>query len=221
MDFQPEYYEVLISKENFEKLREDHELATILNLARVVNALYFCYNSFLDYTDDTTPAGTRQNINAFLFMAGVLHDGLTVADRLEKHFGDLESYKNGFGKLLSEATTNQTRSTIKDMRDKFVFHYDKDVAWKTIKTLDLDSYLFSTSIGTKRSGMYYKLADDIVINYLLGKCASREEEEHKLREIFESVSELSASYTIAADTLIGDVISKGNWKLRKGINSTS
>jgi len=129
-----DYREIYASKEDFDKLRSDKKFANLLNLARAVNAVYFCFNSLLDYSGDETPAGQRQHINGFLFAAGVLHEGFRVAERLEKHFGDPASYRDGFGKLLAEPKTQDLRQKIlKRMRNKLVFHYDEDVAKKTLK----------------------------------------------------------------------------------------
>lgn len=221
MDSQPEYREIYISREDFDKLRSDRKFAKLLNLARAVNAIYFCFNALLDYSNDDTPAGQRQHINAFLFSTGALFEGLNVADTLEKHFGDRDSYRNGFGKLLNDAETKQLRSTIlKRMRDQFVFHYDEDVARKTIKTLDLTSYLFATGIGSKRSGIYYNLADEVVMNYLLGESVSQEEENRKFREAFESIAKVLKLYVESADALIGDILLEGDWKMREGNNNS-
>ncbi len=169
MDSQFECREIYISKEDFDKLRSDRSFVKLLNLARVVNALYFCFNAILDYTNDVTPAGQRQFYNAFLFSSGALYEGLIVADTLEKHFGDLDSYRNGFGKLLNNGKTKEMRTTVLErIRNSCVFHFSEGVARKTIKTLDLPSYIFATNIGTKRAGTYYNLADETVINFLLG-----------------------------------------------------
>lgn len=106
------YREIQTSKEEFDKLRSNRQFAKLLNLARVVNTLYFCFNAFLDYSDDSSPAGRRQYINASLFSAAVLFEGLTVADTLEKHFGHRDSYREGFGKFLAEDETKQLRSNV-------------------------------------------------------------------------------------------------------------
>lgn len=217
MTSESDYLELYTSKEEFDKLRSDHRLAKVLNLARVVNALYFCYHALTDSSSDGTPAGLRQLINSFLFSAGVLYEGLIVADTLEKYFGERDSYRNGFGKLLNDGETEQLRTTIlKRMRDKFVFHYDEDVARKALKTLNIPSYLFATGLGDKRRGLYYNLADEVAINFLLGDPPSKEEEDRISREALESIAKISVEFIDSADVLISDVLAGMNWKIREG-----
>jgi hypothetical protein len=211
-----EYQEIRTTKEEFDKLRSDRKFAKLLNLARAVNAIYFCFNSLLDYGGDETPAGQRQHINAFLFSTGALHEGFCVADTLEKHFGDRDSYRNGFGRLLADPNTQELRrSILKRMRDKFVFHYDEDVAKQTLKTLDLNQYIFATGTGGKRKGTYYNLADEIVINYLL-KDVSPDEQDRAFRQALETIGGTLSAFVDCADALMGDYLPESTWILRKG-----
>lgn len=216
MDNDSDYRKIFTSEENFDALRSDRKFARLLNLARTVNAVYFCFNSLLDYSGDETPAGQRQHINAFLFAAGVLHEGFAVAERLEKHFGDRDSYREGFGQLLADSKTQQFRKTVlKRMRNKFVFHYDKDVAERTLKTLELNEYVFATGTGGKRRGTYYNLADEIVINYLLDDVPA-DQQDSFFRDTLKSIGETLSRFVDCADALIGDVLSEDVWSLQRG-----
>ncbi len=215
MTDESDHLEIHTSKKKFDKLRSDRKFAKLLNLARSVNAIYFCFNAFLDYSGNETPAGQRQPINGFLFSTGALHEAFTVADSLQKHFGDRDSYRNGFGKFLDDPKTKELRrTTLKRMRNKFVFHYDEDVARKTIKTLDLKSYIFATGIGGKRRGTYYNLADEVVINYLLNDVTSKEQD-RVFREVLKSIAETLRTFIECADSLIGDVLSEDVWTLTR------
>ncbi|MEA2205719.1 MAG: hypothetical protein QOE77_2495 [Blastocatellia bacterium] len=214
-----EYREIYTSKEEFDKLRSDVKFAKLLNLARAVNAIYFCFNALLDYSGNLTPAGQRQTLNAFLFATGALNEGFKVADTLAKHFGERASYQNGFAKLLSDPQIKELRRTIlARMRNKFVFHYDEDVARKTLKSLDLPYYLFATGTGSKRKGTYYNLADEIVINYLLRDIPAEDEQDRRFRQALDEVGKALSAYVDCADALIADVLPEGAWKVRKGTN---
>jgi hypothetical protein len=214
---QSEHREIYVSKEDFEELRSDRGFIILLTLARSVNALYFCFRSLLDYSNDNTPTGLRQHINSFLFSGAVLYEALLVADKLEKHFGDRDSYHNGFGTLLKEGETKLLRKKILErIRNTSTFHYNEGVTRKTIKTIDLPSYLFATGRGSSRSGTYYNLSDEMVIEFLFGGSESREELDRVFRATLQRISKLLVSFTEAADMLIGDILAAGNWQLRKG-----
>jgi hypothetical protein len=215
MENDSDYREIYASKEDFDALRNDNQFANLLNLARAVNAVYFCFKSLLDYSGDETPAGQRQHINGFLFAAGVLHESFSVAARLEKHFGERASYRNGFGTLLADPKTQELRQTIlKRIRNKLVFHYDEDVAKQTLKTLDLKQYVFATGTGGKRKGTYYNLADEIVLNYLLNDVPP-EDQYTVFKEALVNIGQALSAFIDCADALIDDVIPEHTWKLRR------
>src|SRR5690349_20000333 len=98
--------------EQINALRSDQKFAKLLNLARAVNAIYFCFKILLDHGGEMTPVGQRQHINAFLFSAGALYEGFAVTDTLEIHFGDRDAYRDGFAQLLKDPKTKELRSTI-------------------------------------------------------------------------------------------------------------
>jgi DNA adenine methylase len=50
----PERWEVYISKKGFEKIRSDPRLATLLTLARIVNALNFCFRALIKSSEEWT-----------------------------------------------------------------------------------------------------------------------------------------------------------------------
>jgi hypothetical protein len=138
-------------------------------------------------------------------------EGFLVAERLEKHFGDRASYRNGFGKLLANRKTQGLRKhTLKRMRNKLVFHYDEDVSKEMLKSIDLKRYVFATGTGGKCKGTYYNLADDIVINYLL-KDVPASEHDAIFRYALRIIGEALHAFVDCADALIADVISEGIW----------
>lgn len=211
-----DYREIYASPEKFDRLRSDPKFAKLLNLARAVNAIYFCLRVLMDHGGDMTPAGQRQYINAFLFSAGALHEAFAVADSLEKHFGDRDSYRNGFATFLNDPKTKELRCTIlRRMRNKLVFHYDEDVARKGLQTLELDSYIFASAVGDKRSGTYYNLADEIVINHLLGDGDVADEDE-RLGAAAKDIAEALSRFAHCADELMAGILSDDIWEVRRG-----
>ncbi|HVF56973.1 MAG TPA: hypothetical protein VM934_12540 [Pyrinomonadaceae bacterium] len=217
MDTQPKRWEAYLSKEDFDRIRSDARFGAILRLARVVNSLQFCFNSLVVVSDADTPANQRQRLNSFLFASGVLYEGLKVVRNLTKHFGQRQSFRNGLEKLLDEPVTKKLQGNIlKDMRNKSVFHYDEDVAPKTLKILNLESYLFATGVGTHRGGVYYNLADEVVFNFIIGdESKSKEEEEQALREAMKDITDLLTKFVDSADQLIGEVVAEMGWLIRE------
>jgi hypothetical protein len=216
MSTHPDKWEIYIPKEDFEKLRSDSRFIALLPLARVVNALKFCFQTMVEHSASDTPSGTRQHINSFLFGCGVLYEGLKIANTLGKHFGEREAFREGFGKLLkSKETKKLNDSVLNPMRNKLVFHFDEDVAPSVLKNLELEQYAFATADGAKSGEVYYNLADEVAINFIIGEPGSHEEEVRIFREALQSVSIVITEYVKSADILIADVLKDMNWRGRE------
>lgn len=217
MTIQVKYKKIYTSKENFENLRSDFRFARLLRLARVCNALNFCFQAYPDYKDENTPTGFRQQFNSSFFLAGSLYEGLLVLDNLKAHFGDRDSFHDGFGELLDETEIKDFRENLlKDARDRYIFHYDKDVPTKVLKTLKLDAYLFATAEGSQMNGIYYNLADEIAANYLTKDIESENDEQIFMKNYLKNLANISTKFIECADKLISDVLSEMDWKFSEG-----
>ncbi len=220
MSSHPESWEVYISKEDFEKIKSDARFAALIPLARVVNALKFCFQTLIEYGNDNTPSGQRQHINSFLFACGILYEGLKIANVLGKHFGDRDFFRNGFGQLLKSKETKRLNETVlNSMRNKLVFHFDEDVAPAVLKNLDLELYAFASSAGSKSGEVYYNLADEVAINFILGEPGSKEEELRIFKEALQSISGVLTEYVNSADLLIAHVLKEMGWVGRERKNN--
>lgn len=195
------------SGEEFERFREDPHFATFLTLARVVNALQFCFYAMLE------PAHLRQRMNALLFSAGILHEGFAVAQTLGKHFRERDSYQDGFRKLLADPVTQKLRSTVlQTMRNDIAFHFNPDVATTVLKTLRLDKYVFIAGVGPQEGQTYFQLADVVVFNHLVDTHKSGADETQILREMFSDFSYVISGFIKAAQVLIPDVLIEMGWE---------
>jgi hypothetical protein len=218
MSVNPERWEVYISKEDFERLRTDPRFVSLLPLARVTNALKFCFQVLIEQGIGDTPAATRQHINAFLFACGVLYEGLKIANTLGKQHSERTSFRNGFGKLLKSKDTKRLNDTVLNaMRNKLVFHFDEDVAPSVLESLNLEQYAFATADGDKSGAVYYNLADEIAINFIVGAPGSKEEEDRIFRETLETIARVITNFVSSADSLIADVLKDLNWRGRERV----
>ena len=209
-------WEIYISKDEFENIRKDPRFVSLLLLGRIVNGINFCLQSLLESNRDPTPTGQRQRFNSFLLACGVLYEGLKVANTLGKHFSDRKSFRNGFGRLLSDEETKKLQGTVlNSMRNKVAFHYDEDVVATTLENLDLATYAFATASSETLGAIYFRLADEVAINFIIGEPGSREEENQIFREILASTSHVLTEFVRCANELIPDVLKEMNWLRRK------
>lgn len=197
------------TKEEFEKIKLDESFLGLLTLARFVNALQFCQKAAIDAKDDSNPSGVRSRINSFLFASSVLYEGFLLVERLSNQYKNLDSFKNGFGALLRDKPVTLLRtSVLKRARDKFVFHFDRDVAKEALQHFDIKDITFASGIGKAVGEMYFGLADELVINYLL---TPKENESNEIlmkryTKIVNDTTTIMVKFSRSAEILMADVL---------------
>jgi len=200
-------YDICCSKEAFDRLKTDDCFLALLTLARVVNALRFCQKAAIDAKTVTGPAGARSRINSFLFAASVLYEGFLTVERLSVHFKSCPSYRNGFALLLKDKDTQSLRQLVlQRMRNKFVFHFDRNVAKEAFEHFELPVYKFASGKGKASGEMYFGLADEAVVNYLLQPAGDESDESIKNRyeEILKDTTKFMGRFTESAEQLMAE-----------------
>jgi len=202
-------YDITCSQETFDRLKTDERFLALLTLARVINALRFCQKAALDAKAFTGPASARAWINSFLFAASVLYEGFLTVERLAIHFKDYDSYRSGFVVLLKDRAVQSMRQLVfYRMRNKFVFHFDRNVAKESFDRFELPVYKFASGIGNASGEIYFGLADEAVMNYLLQPAHKESDESVKIRymKIVQDTTELMGRFTESAERLMVDVM---------------
>lgn len=206
-----------MSPEEFEKWREDPRLHAILNLARAVNALRFSHLAYLATKGDETPSGTRQRIQAFLLSCATMYEAFKAIDRLGKHLSDNETWQEKMTPILRDKAVKRFREKVLPLlRDKFVFHFDDDVAPEALKRLDLPEYVFAKAAGKARGDVYFALADEVALNYLLDNLPPEygETDDEKLRAVVEEGAKLTKRLGDATESVLArGVLEMGDWEL--------
>ncbi len=202
-------YDITCSQATFDLLKADERFLGLLTLARVVNALRFCQMPAIDSKNVSGPAGVRSRINSFLFASSVLYEGFRTIDELGVHFKTLDSYRNGFGVLLKDKAVQVLRqSSLRRMRNKFVFHFDRDVVKEAFDRFQLPAYKFASGIGKASGAMYFALADEAVMNYLLQPAENEPDESVRTRyeKIIQDTTQLMVRFTDSAERLMEEVM---------------
>lgn len=210
-------YDIVCSKEKFNLLKTDERFWGLLTLARVVNALRFCQMAGIHARETTGPAGSRSRINSFLYSSSVLYEGFFVVERLGKNYKNNDSFRNGFGALLKDKTVRSLReSVLNRMRNKFVFHFDPDVAKESFKDFEFSEYKFASGIGKASGEMYFGLADEAVLNYLLQPTQNEPNESLKGRweKILQETTEIMGRFIESAERLVADVLVEMGFTLK-------
>lgn len=205
-----------VEREDFERFREDPEIAALLNLARVVNMLNFCHHALLELPKGDSPASSRAMTNGLFLSAGLLYEGLHVAQTMGKYFRGRESYRQGFAKLMGDERMKRFRSSaLERLRNEAAFHFNDAIAPTMLKKLNLPEYKFATGVGPQSGNIYYNLADEVIHNHLIGDKASAEEEEAEYRLLLGELAYVITPFVAAAHSLIEEVLLEKGWRVRE------
>jgi hypothetical protein len=210
-------WDIECTPDTFKALKSDERFLGLLTLARFTNAIRFCQQPAISASKSDSPAASRQIINSFLYASAVLYEGFPIVKRLEKHFHDLDSFKKGFGTLLKDEKVKMLKEAVlKRMRDKFVFHFDGDVAKDALKNFKLPNYKFASCLGNSHGEMYFSLADEAVMNYILKREPTESDDEFmkRLQKLIKDVTELMENFALAVDSLMAEVLPSMGWSAK-------
>ena len=209
-------FDISCSKSIFDVVKKDKRFLGILTLARFVNALQFCKKAGIDGKASNGYAGARSTINSFLFSASILYEGFLLVGKLAKDFRNLDSFKSGFGVLLRDKKVSTLRkSVLARMRNKFVFHFDQKVAKDSLKHFELSEYKFASGVGKVAGEIFFNLADEAVINYLLQPTPGESDEilAKRYKEILQETIDVMGKFFDASGRLMGDVLADMGFKV--------
>jgi len=146
------------SAEVFAELQNDREFTFLLAISRITNALKFGMAAMNDQGKEPSPRSDRQRMNAFLYVAGVLHEAFEFLDHTKDEGGPdhlrVRQIRTG---------CSDERSTIAEppraIRNRAVFHFDPSVAGRVLPTLPAESFSFATGVGARRLDINNELSD--------------------------------------------------------------
>lgn len=154
---------IRIPRHKFHGLKNDKNFLTIVKIGRLLNAISFGAQSYLDYAGDKSSIGRRQFFRATLITGGYLYEGLLLVDSLKNEYRLKEYFKN----LLALANDSKSRKILQSMRH-IAFHLDSDdkSSRDILPKLDLARYDLMSGDTGKVGDFYFDFADTIDINYL-------------------------------------------------------
>ena len=203
-------WEISCTADQFKTIRHDDDFKKILALSRILNSILATQTPVLALANAIdTPETLRQRLYSFMYLGALLYEGLIFSERLRSTFHKNTVYENGLGKLLKDPEVTALRKDLlKTIRHKMMFHFHHDVIQESLETFNEPSYVFAKGVGSSFKEVYFQLADQATLHYLLGKPSTQEEFLSKFQELIERVSQLSLAFTTASSELITEVIER-------------
>jgi len=202
-------YKIFITKEQFNSLKDNINFLNAIRLSRIVNAIRASQSFIHRSIKDNTSRGLRDKFEAIQYYGAVLFEGMKTFHSMKKQLEPLEEYKENISDinyLFKELENDNTfsKKILKRIRNKLVFHFDKDVFLKAISAMDLpsDTFIIIEGDSEKNIDTNAQSVTMLYFNYLISFIDKDISDIDKLTFIYEQIDMLSKKLLTVIENII-------------------
>lgn len=195
-------------------VKTDDKFILALELVRLYNTLMASQRSYLRIRNNRNPANQRDRLEQILCYGAITFECTDTISKLKPKLENIESWNKGIPEV--DTTKNQvsdpssfTRTVLKRIRDKIIFHYDESVIREIIQDYPIKTGTVMGKARTKQGqDLSFVLIDKMVLAYILKKYKPEEKEVvafHSFQEEILSVSNslIRTLFHLSTDLLSG------------------
>jgi hypothetical protein len=211
-----EQWRLTCGRDELAALRGDARFQQLLRVARAANALRFGLAALTEGQEDGTPALRRRRLNAFLLLAGAVHEALRLGAELAATHGDSPGYEAGFGKLFADpGAMAYAEDALGGVHARGPFSAAPATAPR-LPPAGQDA-VFGEGHGKTPGAFYYSLADEALLAGALQVDAAPGVPFYEaMKEHMESAALLAERCAEAADRLVAELLQGQPWRLAAG-----
>ena len=207
-------YRIKIPVSQIKNLKNDQRFILILRLSRFINQLSFCHQAYLEVGNGKKPTDFRHLHNSFLFSCAILYEALKFYPKLGKEFLNFNSHKDGFAKLSKHPDFDFVKNKIVNtMRNEFIYHVDEGPFINALKQYGERSVDFLLSKSDQHGDIYYALADELALNYIIGEHDTDEIAAQYYQEMSQKIMNIMVEFIHNANKLIMEYVNRKHWKV--------
>lgn len=202
-----------IPRERFESLRGEESFRQAIALGRFLNSFRFVQDSFLQSHRDQ-PAGARQRITGFLFMAGVLYEGLELIKRMARHFRHFEAWKREMSPILRDQLFERLFSkSLQPLRNQAVFHFREDSVVEPLRHCDLDELVFVAGFEDRRGELFYELSDLLALDLFVDEHGSTSQQLARAEALMVRTTAFAIELAGAAEAVLYEYVQSNGFRV--------
>jgi hypothetical protein len=199
-------WSIRIPRERFESLRGEESFRQALALGRFLNSFRFVQDSFLQGQRDQ-PAGVRQRITGFFFLAGVLYEGLELIKRMAKHFRHLDAWKREMSPILQDPLFDRLfAKSLQPLRNQAVFHFTEDSVVEPLRHCNLDELVFVAGFEDRNGELFYDLSDMLALDLFIDEYGSQDQQLARAEVLMERTTKLAIQLAGAAEGVLNEYV---------------
>jgi len=208
---------VRLKKINPTAVKTDDNFILGLELVRLYNTLIASQRSCLRIRNNRNPADQRDRLEQMLYYGAIAFECANTLCKLKARLENLESWNKAIPEV--DSTKNQisdphsfTRTVLKRIRNKVIFHYDESVLREIIRDYPIKTGTVLGKAQTRKSkDLAFVLIDEMVLSYILKKYKPEEKEIAAYESFQEELLEVSNSlirtlFHLSTDILAGNMI---------------
>ena len=199
-------WSIRIPRERFESLRGEESFRQALALGRFLNSFRFVEDSFLQGLRDQ-PAGVRQRITGFFFLAGILYEGLELIKRMAKHFRNFDAWKREMGPILQDPLFDRLfAKSLQPLRNQAVFHFTEDSVVEPLRHCDLDELVFVAGFEERRGEVFYELSDLLALDLFVNEHGSADKQLTRAEVLMARTTKLAIQLADVAEAVLNEYV---------------
>ena len=199
-------WSIRIPRERFESLRGEESFRQALALGRFLNSYHFVQDSFLQGQRDQ-PAGARQRITGFYFLAGVLYEGIELIKRMARHFRNLDAWKREISPILQDRLFDHLFvKSLQPLRNQTVFHFTEDSVIEPLRHCDLDELVFVAGFEDRRGELFYELSDLLALDLFIDEYGTTDQQLKRAEILMQRTTEFAIQLSGAAEAVLNEYV---------------
>jgi hypothetical protein len=214
-------YKVYITKEEFNVLKKNVKLLNAIRLLRIDSAITtleslmartFHDGKKTDPKDDTS-RDKRDRLEIVQYYGAVLYESIKTMYQMRGQLEQLNEYKshiNDISYLFDEWSNPHsfTQTTLKKIRNKLTFHFDKEVFQEAILDMDLPDEEFVLFEGDSEmiADLNCTSIPTLYWNYLISSDKENGSEEEKVEYIHNQMRKIFEKLKEVIDCLAGELL---------------
>jgi hypothetical protein len=211
-----EQWRLTCTRDAFAALREDADFLGLLRLARAANALRFGLAVLTEGREDGTAALRRRRLNAYMMLAGTVHETLRLAAGLAPARRDSPAWTAGFGALFDDpGAIAYAEAALGAVHARAPFSFD--AVPQPALPRPGDDAVFGAGDGRTPGAFHYALADEALLADALDVTAPTGAPFYDaMKEHMESAALLAERCAESVDRLIAEGLRAQPWRIEGG-----
>lgn len=208
-------FKFYVTKEEFEKLKNDDNFLTAIKLLRVDSAIITSLSQIEKVIDQEkeTSRDRRDRIEGILYHGAVLYESIETFKIMQQELKSLNEFRKhlkDIKDLLSEkgGHYNFINKTLHTVRTKLVFHFDEDIFKEILPALEISDKELLILEGDHEASGYinYPIVMELYFNYLVKELDYSGSVEEKLKYMLSEMNLISIKLCDIIESLAGELL---------------